>query len=73
MKILDTKGTAAKIKSMMTIKGVYGTTVARQLGISVVAVSRWRTGESLPTLDNLVMLSSICQCTIDELIATQEI
>lgn len=42
--------------------------IARMLGVSRQAVSKWERGESSPDTDNLIALSQIYNVTIDELI-----
>ena len=41
--------------------------VARELGVSPQAVSKWECGESMPSSSLLPKLANIFGCTIDEL------
>lgn len=42
--------------------------LAEQLHISSQAISRWETGETLPSIDNLVALSDLYDLSLDQLI-----
>ncbi|WP_164508184.1 helix-turn-helix domain-containing protein [Lapidilactobacillus wuchangensis] len=42
--------------------------LAEQLHISPQAISRWETGETLPSIDNLVALSDLYDLSLDQLI-----
>nr|WP_172692172.1 helix-turn-helix transcriptional regulator [Paeniclostridium sordellii]AUO31669.1 transcriptional regulator [Paeniclostridium sordellii] len=42
--------------------------LAKKLNISRQAVSKWETGESIPDIDKLIILSGIFSLTLDELI-----
>lgn len=42
--------------------------VAWALGISRQAVAKWELGQSWPDLDNLIRLSDLFQCTVDQLL-----
>lgn len=46
--------------------------VAEALGISRQAVAKWESGQSGPDLDNLLLLSSLFQCTADRLLKEPE-
>lgn len=42
--------------------------LANDLGISPIAVSRWFTGKSSPSYDNLKATALLCDCTIDSIV-----
>ncbi|MBO3446042.1 helix-turn-helix transcriptional regulator [Clostridium sp. CCUG 7971] len=42
--------------------------LAKKLNISRQAISKWETGESIPDVDKLVLMSEIFDITLDELI-----
>lgn len=46
--------------------------VAWDLGISRQAVAKWELGQSWPDLDNLLLLSDLFQCTVDQLLREQQ-
>lgn len=42
--------------------------IAQKLHVTTQAVSKWETGQSIPSIDNLLMLSDLYNVSIDELI-----
>ena len=46
--------------------------VAEQIGVSRQAVSKWETGQSEPTADNLVRLAELFEISLAELVGTEE-
>lgn len=42
--------------------------LGKELGISRQSISRWENGETLPSIDNLIMLSGLLNISLDELI-----
>lgn len=41
--------------------------LAKAVGCSNVAVCRWESGDTLPTVDKLPLIATALNCTIDEL------
>lgn len=72
--IIDVEATASKIKSHR-IKA--GFTVKQIQSIfnfnSPQAIYSWENGSYLPTIDNLIVLSSIYGITVDEIIVTRTV
>ena len=46
--------------------------VAEQLGVSRQAVSKWETGQSEPTANNLIQLAKVFEISLSELVAPQK-
>lgn len=44
------------------------TALADQLHVSPQAISKWETGDSLPSIDNLLALSDLYNISLDELV-----
>ncbi|MEE1002757.1 MAG: helix-turn-helix transcriptional regulator [Acutalibacteraceae bacterium] len=42
--------------------------VAYKIGVSQQAVVKWEKGQSVPNISHIIMLSSLMNCSIDELI-----
>ncbi len=72
--VLDVTATGRKIRDARNEKHI---TVARLVELlnlcSEQAVYKWQRGESMPTLDNLVLLSDIFNIPMDELIQKKEV
>lgn len=54
-----------RVKAGMTIKDVQDA-----CGITSTSVCNWQKGKSVPTIDNLVILASIWNVMIDDIIVT---
>lgn len=59
------------LKKVRTEKGLTQNDVAKKLGISRQAVSRWENGAAYPDIDNLTLLSEIYGISVDELLGTK--
>lgn len=71
---VDKIETGRNIKRLINQSGYTVTKVMKILGIeSPRAVYKWFNGESVPTVDNLVALSSILNVPIDDIICTKEV
>lgn len=46
--------------------------VAEQIGVSRQAVSKWETGQSEPTAENLVRLAELFEISLAELVGAEE-
>ena len=65
---IDARRTGEMIGIKMDLMDMRPTELAGLLGVSVQAVYKWMSGSSLPSLDNLVLLSSVLGTPIDDLI-----
>lgn len=63
--------TGERIQQLRTERGLTAGQVTDALGISRSAYYRWAWGDSLPTVDNLVMLSDILGVKIDDIIVAE--
>lgn len=59
---------ADRLIEMRRAKGLSQEELARELGLSRQAVSKWERAESAPDIGNLVALSSIYEVSLDELV-----
>lgn len=69
---LDTKATGAKIKQLRTENHIKVSELAEMLSSSENAIFKWQRGDSVPTIDNLIVLSVIFNTPIDEIIQREE-
>lgn len=69
MPVIDLEATGNNIKDLIKNNGLKVKDVANTFGFaSPYPVYKWQNGESLPALENLVMLAKLLNVTIDELI-----
>ncbi len=66
---VDMKGTGARINDLRKQAGMSVRDVQDILGLgSVQAIYKWISGKSLPTIDNLVVLSVVWNVSLDDII-----
>lgn len=66
---VDIKGTGARIDTLRKQAGMSVRDVQDILGLgSVQAIYKWIAGKSLPTIDNLIILSAIWDVSLDDII-----
>ena len=70
--MVNTEATGARIRTKIRENGVTPTNLIDSCCVSRPAVYRWFNGSSLPTVQNLLIISELCDCTIDDLIVTNE-
>ena len=69
---IDIRGTGKNITRMMYEKGISAKQVQAQLHFNTPqAVYKWMRGDSLPSVDNLVILADILECTVDEILCVR--
>ena len=67
--IIDLPTTGENIRRLRLDAGLSVRELSRMLCLAdVQAVYKWQRGETLPSLDNLVMLSQVFHVTIDEIL-----
>ena len=65
---IDPVKTGEKIKTYIDRSNIQIKDLARMMSVSQQAVYKWICGESLPSLENIVLLSSILNVPLDDLI-----
>ena len=66
---IDLVRTGANLTRMMRLKGISVKAMQDHLGFAnPQAIYKWRRGECLPTLDNLVAIAILLDTTIDKII-----
>lgn len=69
---VDAVATGKRIHRMMADRGITPKDVARECRFSgVQAIYKWFHGESLPTIDNLVILAWMFEVTIDDIVVVE--
>lgn len=62
-----------KLQELMEQANISQSELARRLNVTHGAVNKWVAGVARPTVDNLIALSVIFDCTMDELVADAKI
>ena len=69
MPTIDLPATGTNIGALMRKNGVTAADVAGLMGFSTRnAVYKWLKGESLPTLDNILILADLLDVTVEEIL-----
>lgn len=67
---IDMKRTGANIAAMRKSRNISISRLQKELGFNTPqAIYKWQRGETVPTLDNLVILAELFGVTISEIVA----
>ena len=70
---IDMPKTGRNIVRLMERRGMSKRELAERLGFTTVqAIFKWQYGRSLPSLDNLVVLSRLFDCPIEDILVLRE-
>lgn len=73
MPIIDVKATGDNIRNFMAEKGISVTEMQDILGFANgQAIYKWFRGDSLPKIDNLVILASALDKTVNDILVIRE-
>lgn len=73
MPVIDMKATGENIKRFMEEKGITVTEMYNTLGfVNGQTIYKWFRGESLPKIDNLVIVASELDRKIDDILVIRE-
>ena len=65
--------TGARIKMMRKQRGITVKQITEFMGFTEpVAVYKWQRGESLPSTDNLLALARILNCSMEDILVTED-
>lgn len=68
-RVIDPEGTGKNISHLCKEKGISARELARRLNLSDSrVVFYWFSGRNMPSIDNLYMIASILQVSIDDII-----
>ena len=74
MPIIDMKATGVNIKSMIKQNGFKIADVQARCGFNTPqAIFKWMRGDTVPTIDNLIILADMFDTTIDKIIIVTRI
>lgn len=69
---IDSLRTGQRISELLRARGISTARAVEELGLSTPnAIYKWMRGETLPTLDNLLLLSILLEVKIDEILIWQ--
>ena len=68
MPSIDMAGTGKNIADMCKAHGMTMTQMAEMIGVTPVAVSKWKTGRNMPTIDNFIVMAEIFGVKVDDII-----
>ena len=73
MPVIDMAATGRNIRNRRISAGMTVADVTNACGVSAAAVSKWQSGQSVPTIDNMIILAAIWNCRIDDIIVVQTV
>ena len=74
MRIVDRKMTGRRINNLMLDLGFSVLRLQDLMELeSAQSIYKWFAGDTIPTVDKLVKLSQIFDCSIDDIIVTKEV
>lgn len=59
--------TRFRIRELREARGVSQHGLARRLGVTKMAVSRWENGAAMPTADKLPTIAALLECEVNDL------
>jgi transcriptional regulator with XRE-family HTH domain len=74
MPMINMQKTGANIKMLMKLNNIKVIQIQDILGFNTPqAIYKWLRGETMPTIDNMVILATLLNTTIDNIIITEMI
>lgn len=64
-------GYKLQIRALREAKGLTQRETAQQLHVTPSAVAKWETGDTTPTLENLIAMSTLFCCSLDALLGRE--
>ena len=67
--MIDMLATGARITNLRKANGITVAMIVNTLGgVAKTAICKWQRGETLPTLDNLVVLAEMMNVTLNDIV-----
>ncbi len=74
MPVIDVKATGANIKHIIKARGLRIAEVQERCGFNTPqAIFKWMRGDTVPTIDNLIILADMLDVTLDQIIIVTRI
>ena len=71
MPTIDMTATGQNIRNKRIGAGMSVADITNACGVSAAAVCKWQNGQSVPTIDNMIILAAIWNCKIDDIVVVQ--
>ena len=68
MPVIDMAATGKNIRAMRVAAGMTIKDIQDVCGVSATAVTKWQTGKTIPSIDNMVILASVWDVKIDDIV-----
>ena len=74
MPVIDMKATGMNIKSIIKSKGFKISDIQNKFGFNTPqAIFKWMRGDSIPSIDNMIIMADMFGMTIDQIIVVKRI
>ena len=73
MPTIDMIATGTSIMDKRVKAGMTVADVTNACGVSAAAVCKWQSGQTIPSIDNMVILAAIWNCKINDIIVVQAV
>ena len=71
MPTIDMTATGQNIRNKRIGAGMSVADITNACGVSAAAVCKWQNGQSVPTIDNMIILAAIWNCRIDDIVVVR--
>lgn len=73
MPTIDMTATGQNIKNKRIGAGMSVADITNACGVSAAAVCKWQSGQTIPSIDNMIVLAAIWNCKIDDIVVIQTV
>lgn len=74
LKVINVEATCSNLKRLCNQKNVTPKQIAETMGFTTVtAVYKWFSGKNIPSIDSLVVISHMLDCTLEEILVIDQI
>ena len=71
--VIDPLATGRRIDELRKSQGLSIKELSDEIGLSnVSAIYQWRSGRKFPNIDNLIILASVFEVTLDDIVRTKK-
>ena len=65
---IDVPATGKRIRQLRIESGMTIADLQKACGVTAAAVCKWQRGETMPSIDNLVILAALLDVTLDDIV-----